>query len=1026
MAAVSKRDFNPAAADGFTQLNAPAIPPTVVPIASNTDLHAALERLSFNIHEGDKPTSYEHSFANGSGAPAYTDVPSPVSSVDSSCESLDNAASSPASPQSLEQELAVSSESETSVSAPRPGLLMTLRGDDASADAGVESRHQSRIVSSSDDDDDDDELNGYGGLDNRKLGSNNEEAEATSGETGGQDNDGEEDDYMVDELELSSSPSIYDESDINYELVYCLHTFRATQQGHADAYKGDAMIMLDDSNEYWWLVRMLKDSTIGFLPAENIEFPSERLARLNKHRNAERRDLSVDDPSSPARAASLRETLKRLRSKRERMPQTQQSFPPATGKNVSFAESVFYDAPDYYYSTDDGELGDEEDTDDDSSVELANDEDSDQEQPLDESLQAADLVTNAEILDSVPKLHESVIAADSPPMNTGVSSSEDEDVTLRDEIDILSPRHEDTPTVIQSTADSTSVFATEELSRGEPNSDATEETASQEVTPPIQITAVLSVPQAEAGVAPVQVDLLSEDENDDTIIHDTASPAEPATSARIIPSQQDHSSSQRNFPDSHRTSGEDSQVDIEDLLGAYNSQSSRPQTNGDSDYLADSFQHAPMNALPEPSNVVIVKESFESEPSTDSRNQLAVITEFPAAATPLMATDVNSPHNRPFWKSSGSPWSSRLALFKHKKGGPKHHAKPEPIHVEPSPLSSTPTSLSKEPSVKVRRKDSRGLLRTKSSIDQLSARYRKVSEGSASSGKTLENTLSSSSGSNIMFSMFRKKSAGNSTISLVSAGSVIAEEPSPTRSEKATNRVVIKAAIKPLIKEPEPIKNIFKPHMPPPSAQPIRPAKSSDALRPSSPEYLSTGVLSKTSHASVCSDNSTMIMQPFNDYESIDGHSPRDAMFGGQSLLMELKNDLRADRAEQTRPHSAGRTTAHGQQELKKSAGILESPMEAIAEIVQDDSPGRTRPVIVVGAKAQVIGVLEPQPEYAVSPAVPKSRPQKVRKALRPSPRPRKVIEQDLQELQRISNKLDDVLERLWISKRTAHHNTVA
>lgn len=47
------------------------------------------------------------------------------------------------------------------------------------------------------------------------------------------------------------------------------------------------MILINDSNSYWWLVRLVKDSSVGFLPAENIETPSERLARLNKHRNCE-------------------------------------------------------------------------------------------------------------------------------------------------------------------------------------------------------------------------------------------------------------------------------------------------------------------------------------------------------------------------------------------------------------------------------------------------------------------------------------------------------------------------------------------------------------------------------------------------------------------------------------------------------------------------------------------------------------------------------------------------------------------
>jgi len=78
--------------------------------------------------------------------------------------------------------------------------------------------------------------------------------------------------------------------------MYALHSFAATVEGQANAIKGDMLVLLDDSNSYWWLVRIVKDHTvgktlyrisspIGYLPAETIETPQERLARLNKHRN---------------------------------------------------------------------------------------------------------------------------------------------------------------------------------------------------------------------------------------------------------------------------------------------------------------------------------------------------------------------------------------------------------------------------------------------------------------------------------------------------------------------------------------------------------------------------------------------------------------------------------------------------------------------------------------------------------------------------------------------------------------------
>lgn len=97
------------------------------------------------------------------------------------------------------------------------------------------------------------------------------------------DSDGEDrDDYMDDDC--SSSLSIPNES-IDFDLVYALHSFAATVEGQANVVKGDSLFLMDDSNSYWWLVRVLKTQEVGYIPAENIETPFERLARLNKHRN---------------------------------------------------------------------------------------------------------------------------------------------------------------------------------------------------------------------------------------------------------------------------------------------------------------------------------------------------------------------------------------------------------------------------------------------------------------------------------------------------------------------------------------------------------------------------------------------------------------------------------------------------------------------------------------------------------------------------------------------------------------------
>ncbi|CAN8096839.1 unnamed protein product [Discula destructiva] len=151
------------------------------------------------------------------------------------------------------------------------------------------------------------------------------------------DMDGEEsdlDDDMMDKI--SSSPSIDDE-DIDFELVYALHTFIATVEGQANATKGDAMVLLDDSNSYWWLVRVVKDSSIGYLPAEHIETPTERLARLNKHRNIDLSATMLGD-----QAEKVKNPIKTAIRRRK-------------AKNVSFAAPTYVDYSEYDYDTSDEE-----------------------------------------------------------------------------------------------------------------------------------------------------------------------------------------------------------------------------------------------------------------------------------------------------------------------------------------------------------------------------------------------------------------------------------------------------------------------------------------------------------------------------------------------------------------------------------------------------------------------------------------------------------------------------------------------
>ncbi|KAK0455653.1 uncharacterized protein EV420DRAFT_1552502 [Desarmillaria tabescens] len=105
------------------------------------------------------------------------------------------------------------------------------------------------------------------------------------------DSDGEE---HYEDDDVSSDLSIPNEA-IDFDLVYAFHSFAATVEGQANVVKGDSLFLMDDSNSYWWLVRVLKTQEVGYIPAENIETPFERLARLNKHRNVDLAQATPDE-----------------------------------------------------------------------------------------------------------------------------------------------------------------------------------------------------------------------------------------------------------------------------------------------------------------------------------------------------------------------------------------------------------------------------------------------------------------------------------------------------------------------------------------------------------------------------------------------------------------------------------------------------------------------------------------------------------------------------------------------------------
>ncbi|KAI8909006.1 hypothetical protein EDD86DRAFT_218682 [Gorgonomyces haynaldii] len=105
--------------------------------------------------------------------------------------------------------------------------------------------------------------------------------------------------FGSEDLDSAQLVPVESEADIDYSLVYALFTFIATLDGQLNVMKGEPLDLVDDTNSYWWLVKSVKTADVGYVPAENIETPLERLARLNKSRNVDYSTVTPDDKQAP-------------------------------------------------------------------------------------------------------------------------------------------------------------------------------------------------------------------------------------------------------------------------------------------------------------------------------------------------------------------------------------------------------------------------------------------------------------------------------------------------------------------------------------------------------------------------------------------------------------------------------------------------------------------------------------------------------------------------------------------------------
>lgn len=160
---------------------------------------------------------------------------------------------------------------------------------------------------------------------------------------------------------LSASPPIL-ESEINFQYFHALKTFTATEEGQANVVKGDVLLLINDTNSYWWLVKLVKDSSVGFLPAENIETPTERLARLNKHRNVTTTGFDSDGDSDEELNDYTDMRQEMVKARMLKMQQSKQSLRAsnigslsAKKKSVSFNTTTHYVSASEFSETDSDE-----------------------------------------------------------------------------------------------------------------------------------------------------------------------------------------------------------------------------------------------------------------------------------------------------------------------------------------------------------------------------------------------------------------------------------------------------------------------------------------------------------------------------------------------------------------------------------------------------------------------------------------------------------------------------------------------
>lgn len=108
------------------------------------------------------------------------------------------------------------------------------------------------------------------------------------------DDDDSSDDEFDDFNDYIIEPPLPPPKELHPDKLYALFEFTGDNPSHCELERDEPVVLLNDQDGYWWLIRKESNGKIGFAPAECLETYEERLARLNCWKNEELEKNSKD------------------------------------------------------------------------------------------------------------------------------------------------------------------------------------------------------------------------------------------------------------------------------------------------------------------------------------------------------------------------------------------------------------------------------------------------------------------------------------------------------------------------------------------------------------------------------------------------------------------------------------------------------------------------------------------------------------------------------------------------------------